>query len=826
MPFYENVYYPYAPETAPSSPSLPVFPWVPRPSSLLNNMPSHGPVFKFRERHESVDWRRIGAIDVDRVANELDFVTLQDNIMGITFCNVENEKCPHCHSSLDPVLLKLFQLAQFTIEYLLHSQEFLTSNLQALEEKVQATQSETEETNLKLTKQYEVVKALKEECKRRKMVIATQQIMLNSNASPYHKCHHCDKAFMNYAFLQSHMRRRHPEAASSEKHTLQASEKLQQEISELKEELQLTKCQLEAEQCAQMERLSKFQELEQRHSIEQDILKKFDHWKQEEQMKVSEEMRKVKEMFMKEFEEVTKKNASLERELKELKKDNQKLKSGLGTLQDSPKSVKKEVTHKCPHDMKKLKELLEMQEDKWASRIHLIRQEHDTEKNQLLSQIEKLRLSMCEDQKSSNDFYKKRLDDLGNKLQEQNELIKAQKDQIKELSTKTKPEVKKYSVPVSVHVRDMQPKPNVVLSRDLDTDQSPNTSKQLLISALKKNPTLTKELRIVLEQGLTEKLEAFGIKPGVRGITNDRMNRILGSVASSRGEKEKLIPEIQLIRDNLSRHVSYKAEKRAKSSPHTDVKLLPIQSTTAKSKPPVLKWPPDELKPDRRHTHPLKSSTPKTKSVSPKDTSATKASSVTTSPFTSSDDESEDDILLPSYKAIESFEQNHLLIRRDGFVATESESEGSLLEEFDRNMLNMNSSNTPTPPKPLRSTTMVKEIAGKIEKQLSSRTAENKPAGGVDVAQPESKVTKDPVMEMRVSDIEDNDFDSTSFEEETQSVYGDRETSKYKTKPSAAPAKNASSLTKLTKGDPREADTSSTLVSSLVTVSDFSDSDI
>jgi len=31
------------------------------------------------------------SVDVDAVARNMDFVTLQDNVMNITFCNIESE---------------------------------------------------------------------------------------------------------------------------------------------------------------------------------------------------------------------------------------------------------------------------------------------------------------------------------------------------------------------------------------------------------------------------------------------------------------------------------------------------------------------------------------------------------------------------------------------------------------------------------------------------------------------------------------------------------------------------------------------------------------
>lgn len=143
--------------------------------------------FKFRARHETVDWRRISAVDVDRVACELDFQTLQDHITAVTFCNVVGERCPRCQSQVDPALLKLFRLAQFTVEYLLHSQDCLTLSLQAAEERLQAEAQEREQLVAQLQKQTQDAKSLKEELRQRKKIIASQQAMITAGTANYHK---------------------------------------------------------------------------------------------------------------------------------------------------------------------------------------------------------------------------------------------------------------------------------------------------------------------------------------------------------------------------------------------------------------------------------------------------------------------------------------------------------------------------------------------------------------------------------------------------------------------------------------------------------------
>lgn len=146
------------------------------------------PPFKFRARRENVDWRRINAVDVDQVACEMDFHALQEHITAVTFCNVEGERCHRCQSPVDPALIKLFRLAQLTVEYLLHSQDCLSVSLQAAEERLLTEAREREQLLVQLQKKSQDAKTLKEELKQRKKIIASQQAMFSAGiGANYHK---------------------------------------------------------------------------------------------------------------------------------------------------------------------------------------------------------------------------------------------------------------------------------------------------------------------------------------------------------------------------------------------------------------------------------------------------------------------------------------------------------------------------------------------------------------------------------------------------------------------------------------------------------------
>ena len=211
QPFYNNIYYPYTRETqgTHSSAGIPSLlnsplsqPYTsgPPPPAMSASSSTTIPPFKFRQRRESVDWRRVSAVDVDLVASELDFLTLQEHVQGVTFCSVEGERCPRCQSPVDPALLKLFRLAQLTVEYLLHSQEVLTLSLQAAEERLRAAGLDRDHVLAQQQKQAEEITSLKAELRHRKKILKSHQNVLASRLTNCHKvlngppspgCHLC-----------------------------------------------------------------------------------------------------------------------------------------------------------------------------------------------------------------------------------------------------------------------------------------------------------------------------------------------------------------------------------------------------------------------------------------------------------------------------------------------------------------------------------------------------------------------------------------------------------------------------------------------------------
>lgn len=809
MPFQKHVYYPLTSGLEGPAAAAAAAPVAGAPPSMASGPL---PFFQFRPRLESVDWRRLSAIDVDKVAGAVDVLTLQENIMNITFCKLEDEKCPHCQSGVDPVLLKLIRLAQLTIEYLLHSQEFLTAQLHGLEERLRLSLADGEQSKKLLGKQAGEIKLLKEECRRRKKMISTQQLMIEAKTS-YYQCHFCDKAFMNQAFLQSHIQRRHPEDAHLEYKKMVQTDRLQNEVDMLKEQLQLTKSQLEVAQHAHAHAVRSTKEYEMQKTKEEEFLKLFDRWKEEKKEKLVDEMEKVKAMFMNELKELTSKNSALEYQLSEIQKSNMPIKSNIGTLKDAHEFNEERPLR--PQDHPEVVQLLNSLENNCKAHIqaHIqaLRQERIKEKDQLsvslaasenmlpmiLSSIEEIRTATKENSNANNIFYKKRIEELGQRIQEQNELIITQRQQIKEFASKPVSSVSEpKGTPLTWQVYEPKPtasavpmstpalqtgdvKPALTVTHGRENEQKFSTNRAQLRKTLKNNPTVTKEIKAVLEQSLVEKLETLGINADLRGISTDHLHKILRSLEIARHEREKQIPNIQQIRKSLEHQISCLIEERMllpSGQPITDGRFISAERSLGYMKDTMI---PEKVSVSQMETFSAgelskgtqlppkgrqlirqkpvfsdKTPVPVVKKTIIEDHFPRKSSSITTPPF-SSEEELEDEDFIQAYTSPDLPPVRRAKGTKSSFGKSSVKSdtdwtEGSEMEDSDIS------------PKPTR--TSIKTLTEKVEKTVSNHRNGNKPIGGMNVA--EVFIRKEPKEELKSTDVDDDDWNISSLEEE------------------------------------------------------------
>ncbi|XP_063296973.1 cilium assembly protein DZIP1L [Pelobates fuscus] len=714
--------------------------------------------FRFQPRRDGIDWRRFSAIDTERVARELDISTLQESMNSITFCNLDNERCPYCQQPVDPVLLKVLKMAQFIIEYLLHCQDALTINMSQLEDRVEEAIAEHQKTKDELNKQSEELKKVKEESKRRKKLIASQQLLLQASANNYHKCQFCDKSFMNYSFLQGHIQRRHPEITESDRQKKKQVEQMEFGIEELKAKLQITQSQLDAER--EMEHQRKMQELEEARRREENVKRDFERWKEEERVKIQDEIDKVRQQFFSQLEDITLKNSTFENRFQDLV-NKKSMTSNLGELEDEED---RRLRKKMEKELRNLRDEMERQEAEWKTTLKEMHKEHGVEKKELLNENKRLRAAMSNDQQSANQQFETHLQTLKSKIQNQKTLIKSQEKMIMDLSTSR--EVPQVVLPVGGVKEE---------SSEDDIDEYPDHNLRI-IEALRSDPNSARQFRNILEETLVEKLESIGVKKGAKGVPLATYKSLKALLATQLQQKINKYPEIETIKAKLNKVLTRRVKQWRKNE---DTQFSPTNLSPRNPKSPRSIRPPDQAMQSRNMVT-VESHKPITKAPVPSPrrrmmgqqnesriTSVVPSIPPRTPPFTSEDDSSMADptsFNTPKRKATQNFQT---IPRKQKQMETFSDDDSL----FDSDT----SPEKPSPRSVTFSTTktnqgsLVHSMAQSIEKQLSK--PRQKPVGGVETINSQSmKSSNSPRKDekMHLSDFSDSEI--SSFDDITENL--------------------------------------------------------
>ncbi|KAJ3033550.1 Zinc finger protein dzip1, partial [Rhizophlyctis rosea] len=121
---------------------------------------------------------------------------------------------------VDQNFLKVFQLAQLIIEYLLHSQDYLADTNRSLTDENSALKHQFDAICSTCDKQTVELAALKKETRAMRKTLYAYQLMTKVPGGSggrggvvacYHRCEVCPKSFTSQYYLEAHLKRRHPE---------------------------------------------------------------------------------------------------------------------------------------------------------------------------------------------------------------------------------------------------------------------------------------------------------------------------------------------------------------------------------------------------------------------------------------------------------------------------------------------------------------------------------------------------------------------------------------------------------------------------------------
>ncbi|XP_039292326.1 zinc finger protein DZIP1L isoform X2 [Nilaparvata lugens] len=221
--------------------------------------------FNFSLYKGRVDWKKLGAVDVDRLISEKDLELLSDLLRNVTNLNLESD---FDVKVLDPDFVKLFRLAQLSVDFLLHCKSYLENCLYDSQHKLNVAVKEVKSLR-------HICEETKYELKRAKKHLREHQAQSNhaSLLQTSHKCHLCGKAFIEEAYLQSHLRRRHPDHLPPESNdSTQTAAMLRTEIKQLKERLNFAELQLNKRFEETSPRLANEEVENETSSIKEDVM--------------------------------------------------------------------------------------------------------------------------------------------------------------------------------------------------------------------------------------------------------------------------------------------------------------------------------------------------------------------------------------------------------------------------------------------------------------------------------------------------------------------------------------------------------------------------
>uniref|UniRef100_UPI00358EB6E1 cilium assembly protein DZIP1L-like n=1 Tax=Myxine glutinosa TaxID=7769 RepID=UPI00358EB6E1 len=509
------------------------------------------------------DWRRLAAVDVDKVARDVDVSELQEHVSMVAYTELGDERCQHCGRGLDPAMLNFIGLAQLTVQYLLYSQEYLSGSVENLQGDLARAREAEATTRQVLSQKESDLHGVREEARRRKKLIATQQMLIQAGANHYHKCQHCDKAFVNYSYLQIHATRRHPEVTNEERSRKMETQSLADQLAELKQELQTTQTTLQAEREAQSQ--IRAQERAEQLRVEEERRKELETWRETERERFEAKVRHVQASLDQELQQVIAHNATLEKKVQELSVPQ----SNLGTLRDDEEEETK-IKKKLRDDeeetkiKKKLSQIKKKEAD-MADHMQEMQRIHDREIQELQKELSSMRKSLAGETGSMASL-SRQMTRSQTQLAEHKSQIAARDDQIRKLGLRLQAQESALQMKSILKKEDKHSSKEEGKHGSKEDKHGPKKEvKRLKLENIpdEPDPPTGPLPRPKPQDELANRLDSLGVHKTTSGISSTRLAMLFSELAAQRATRTCSRPELPTTRARIAARAEHQAVKDA-----------------------------------------------------------------------------------------------------------------------------------------------------------------------------------------------------------------------------------------------------------------------
>ncbi|XP_077277233.1 DAZ interacting zinc finger protein 1 [Temnothorax americanus] len=390
------------------------FPKLARESGFYFNM--HGSRVR-------VDWNRIGAIDIDRVIRERDFSTIDQNINNVIDYGLESE---YDVKILDSNFVKLFRLAQLSVEYLLYCKQYLDHSVIILKDELRQKIEQNVSMKKEIAALEDTVKNIKERSREKRKLIETSVGEI-SNGEVY-KCPHCPKTFVRAIFVNAHIARKHSyisdvgvSISPVHDHYRAETEKLHNEIKTLKERLNQTERVIRNESDKLLDNTGK--DYTRNISKNEYDIDKMDRF--QEQRRYQEDIGSLKSMLFDEIRALREKDHVVNESILETN-----VKTLISQQEKEIENLRNQLLERLTPGMENMQVKLQTQENHWRAKIEDMETQHRRDIEKLTTEL-KATQQVADRIKSE---YASKVHDLEKQSVDQSNMLVEQRKQLNSLS--------------------------------------------------------------------------------------------------------------------------------------------------------------------------------------------------------------------------------------------------------------------------------------------------------------------------------------------------------------------------------------------------------